>query len=80
MPEAHKRVKDPQAIRRRLMDEAKKLARDHGAQIATSITKKVTHVIAGEKAGSKLRKAQELEKVILSETEFLSLIKMESNR
>ena len=43
MPEAHKRVKDPQAVRRRLMDEAKKLeaARDryqaHGARFGEAL-------------------------------------------
>ena len=35
MPEAHKRVKDPQAIRRRLMDEAKKLAIESGISAIT---------------------------------------------
>ena len=35
MPEAHKRVKDPQAVRRRLMDEAKKLAIESGISAIT---------------------------------------------
>jgi DNA ligase (NAD+) len=54
-------------------DEAKKLVKDCGGQIASSVTKKVTHVVAGEKAGSKLRKATDLGKIILSEADFLSL-------
>jgi len=54
-------------------DEAKKLVKEHGGQIASSITRKVTHVIAGEKAGSKLRKAEEQGKTILSEEQFLAL-------
>ncbi len=54
-------------------DEAKKLVKEHGGQIASSITGKVTHVVAGEKAGSKLRKAEEQGKTILSEEQFLTL-------
>ena len=55
-------------------DEAKKLVKEHGGTIASSVTKKVTHVVAGEKAGSKLTKAREAGKTILSEDEFLDLI------
>ena len=55
-------------------DEAKKLVRENGGQVATSVTQKTTHVVAGDKAGSKIRKAEELGKQILSEEQFLSLI------
>lgn len=55
-------------------NEAKKLVKEYGGKIATSVTKKLTHVVAGEKAGSKLTKARELGKTILSEEEFLTLI------
>jgi DNA ligase (NAD+) len=55
-------------------DEAKKLVKEHGGAIASSVTRKVTHVVAGEKAGSKLTKAREAGKTILSEQEFLGLI------
>jgi len=55
-------------------DEAKKLVRENGGQVATSVTQKTTHVVAGDKAGSKIRKAEELGKQILSEQQFLSLI------
>ena len=55
-------------------DEAKKLVKENGGHIASSITKKVTHVVAGEKAGSKLRKAQEAGKTILTEEAFLHMI------
>jgi DNA ligase (NAD+) len=55
-------------------DEAKKLVREQGGQIASSITRKVTHVVAGEKAGSKLRKAEEAGKQILSEDDFLEML------
>ncbi len=56
-------------------DEAKKLVKEHGGQIATSVTQKTTHIVAGEKAGSKLGKAAELGKTILTEKEFLALLK-----
>ncbi|MDP3478181.1 MAG: NAD-dependent DNA ligase LigA [Desulfoprunum sp.] len=56
-------------------DEAKKRVKELGGQIAATVTQKTTHVIAGEKTGSKLKKAAELGKVILSEGEFLRLIK-----
>jgi DNA ligase (NAD+) len=56
-------------------DEAKKLVKENGGQIATSVTQKTTHIVAGEKAGSKLGKAAELGKTILTEKEFLALLK-----
>lgn len=55
-------------------DEAKKIVKEHGGTIASSITRKVTHVVAGEKAGSKLKKAQEADKTILTEEQFLDLV------
>ncbi|MBW6521222.1 MAG: NAD-dependent DNA ligase LigA [Desulfoarculaceae bacterium] len=54
--------------------EAKKLVKDNGGQIATTVTQKLTHLVAGEKAGSKLKKARELGKIILTEHEFLEII------
>ena len=56
-------------------DEAKKLVKEHGGTIASSVTKKVSHVVAGEKAGSKLAKAREAGKTILTENEFVELLK-----
>jgi DNA ligase (NAD+) len=55
-------------------DEAKKLVKEHGGAIASSVTSKVTHVVAGDKAGSKLKQAQEAGKVILTEAQFLELV------
>lgn len=55
-------------------NEAKKLVKENGGQIATSVTRKTTHVVVGEKAGSKLKKAQEAGKKILTEQEFNTLI------
>jgi len=55
--------------------EAKKLVKEQGGQIATTVTQKMTHLVAGEKAGSKLTKAKELDKIILTEPEFLQMLR-----
>ena len=54
--------------------EAKKLVKEHGGQIASGITKKLTILVVGEKPGSKLKKAEEKRKRILTEDEFLQLL------
>lgn len=56
-------------------DEARKKAESLGAKTAPSVSRKVTHVVAGEEAGSKLDKARELGLTILDEEEFFLMIK-----
>ena len=54
--------------------EAKKLVKENGGQIASGITKKLTCLVVGEKPGSKLKKAKEKGKRVLTEEEFLQIL------
>ena len=56
-------------------EEAKEKIRALGGEIGESVGKKTTAVIAGENPGSKLDKASELGIRVLSEMDFLKLIK-----
>lgn len=48
-----------------------------GGKVSSSVSKKTNYVVVGEAAGSKLRKAQELNIPLLSESEFLALLSEE---
>lgn len=56
-------------------EEAKSKAIAYGANIATTITKNTNLVVAGEKAGSKLKKATELNIEIINEEQWLEKLK-----
>lgn len=51
-------------------DQIKELIHQHGGKPTDSVSKKTSFVVAGENAGSKLTKAQQLGVPVLTETEF----------
>ena len=55
--------------------EATEMIESRGGKASGSVSKKTAYVVAGEAAGSKLRKAQELGIPVLSEEEFLDMMK-----
>lgn len=55
-------------------DEAGEKIKARGGKTSSSVSKKTSYVVAGENAGSKLDKAQDLGVIILNEDEFLKLI------
>jgi len=55
-------------------DEAKSALRKLGAEVSGSVSKNTYAVVAGEEAGSKLEKAEELGVKVMSEEEFLKLV------
>ena len=84
-PVAEKKAKGPQTLagetmvftgglERMTRPEAQRKAEAHGAAIAGSVSKKVTLVVAGPGAGSKLAEAEKLGLRIIDEAEFLKRI------
>lgn len=55
-------------------DTAKDKIRALGGDVSESVSSKTTYLVAGEKAGSKLEKAQKLGVKILTEEEFLKIV------
>ncbi len=55
-------------------DEAKAMLEAAGAKVAGSVSKKTDYVVAGEEAGSKLDKAQELGVAVIDEAQMLALL------
>ncbi len=56
-------------------EEASEFIQMYGGKVSGSVSKKTSFVLAGEKAGSKLTKAQELGVAIVSEDDFKNMIK-----
>jgi len=56
-------------------EQAEALVRKLGANPSSSVSKNTDLVVAGEKAGSKLEKARQLGVKVISETEFVDLLK-----
>jgi len=56
-------------------DDAKEMVEQHAGKTISGVSKKLDYLVVGEKAGSKLKKAEALGTVtILTETEFLELL------
>ena len=56
-------------------EAAKKMVRDNGGDVSSSVSKKTSYVVAGGDAGSKLDKALELGVEVISEEGFLKMVK-----
>jgi DNA ligase (NAD+) len=55
-------------------EAAKKMVRDNGGDVSSSVSKNTSYVVAGGDAGSKLDKARELGVEVIDEEKFLTLI------
>ncbi len=55
-------------------DQIERTIKDLGGKAASSVSKKTSFLLAGEKAGSKLDKARELGVTVIDEVEFLRMI------
>ena len=55
-------------------DQAKEMIEQRGGKVSGSVSKKTSYVVAGEEAGSKLTKANELGITVLTEEQFLQMI------
>lgn len=55
-------------------DEASALIKERGGKVSGSVSKKTSYVLAGEEAGSKLTKANELGVTVIDENRFMEMI------
>lgn len=55
-------------------NEASEIIKSHGGRVSGSVSKKTDYVLAGEDAGSKLTKANELGVKVISEEEFKEML------
>ena len=56
-------------------DEAKKLVEERGGRVTSSVSKSTSFVVVGENPGSKAEKAEKLGVKVLSEKDFLALVR-----
>jgi DNA ligase (NAD+) len=55
-------------------DQAKQAIRDFGGDVASSVSKQTSYVVAGHESGSKLMKAKKLGVAVLNERAFLKML------
>lgn len=55
-------------------DEAEEIVKKRGGRASGSVSKQTTYLVAGENAGSKLTRAEELKVPVLTEDEFLEML------
>ena len=60
-------------------EDAADRIREQGGEVGSSVTAKTTLVVAGEKAGSKLKKAEQLGVPVIDEAEFLRRLSLEAD-
>lgn len=56
-------------------DDAKRIVKENGGSVSSTVSKNTDYVVAGEEAGSKKTKAKQLGVEIISEQEFLKMVK-----
>jgi DNA ligase (NAD+) len=56
-------------------DEAKRKIRELGGEVSSNVSKNTDYVVAGSEPGSKCERAKELGVKIISEQEFLRIVK-----
>ena len=59
--------------------KAKDIILELGANVSNTLSKKTNYLVAGEKPGSKIKYAQELNIPIIKEKEFLEIIDKNKN-
>ena len=64
----------PVHLRKMSREDAEKLIAAHGGKAGSSVSKKTSFVLAGEKAGSKLTKAESLGITVIDEETFLKML------
>ena len=60
-------------------EQASELIEKFGGKVSGSVSKKTSYVLAGEEAGSKLKKAQDIGVTIITEAEFDQMINEDNN-
>ncbi len=58
-------------------DDAKKIVESYGGRVSSSVSKKISYLVAGESSGSKLDKARDLGVKVVTELEFLDMTNYE---